>query len=302
MACALRLLAAAAAGAALAGARVVHIAMSPAASVAPPLPVTLTSRPTPTPAPLPWLHVRPVDLEAAPNATRRFVFSDEYGREVTLRGACVENEERNFPGNHTQRPQDPAAYADGACPENYGSYEEPPICEVDAGRGRYNASFGPQSRNDYAQLRALGFNVVRLCLSWSELEPTPGVYSQTYVDRVRQLVSWGAEQGVYSIIGECPGAWFCCGVCRRRLAAGCRASRLLNPPTATTPDHAPEHQTSTRTCTPRSSSPCPTRRRGTPPCWCRPGAPATTAPPRGRWTRSGGRRGLCWASATSTWP
>lgn len=31
------------------------------------------------------------------------------------------------------------------------------------------------------------FNVIRLCLSWSALEPTPGNYSEMYLQRVEQV-------------------------------------------------------------------------------------------------------------------
>lgn len=151
-------------------------------------------------ATLPWLTVRPVNLALNPNSTRHYIISDEYGREVTLRGACVEMEERNFPGNHTQRSFNPADYANGACPQNYNTYQEPPICGVDAGKGKYNQSSGDLSGNDFAQMRALGFNIIRLCLSWSELESSPGVYDATYLARVSQLLDWAEEQDVYVIL------------------------------------------------------------------------------------------------------
>ncbi len=32
------------------------------------------------------------------------------------------------------------------------------------------------------------FNVIRLCLSWSALEPTPGNYSEMYLQRVEQVI------------------------------------------------------------------------------------------------------------------
>jgi hypothetical protein len=149
---------------------------------------------------LPFLHVRPVDLNANPNSTRKFVISDAWGREVMLRGACVEDEERNLPGNYTQRSQSPVDYADGACPENRNTYQEPPICEVDFGKGKYNQSSSDLSQNDFAQIRALGFNLIRLCVSWSVIEPTPGVYSTDAIDRIVQLVDWASEQDVYVIV------------------------------------------------------------------------------------------------------
>lgn len=43
---------------------------------------------------LPWLSVRPVNKSLNPASLRDFVICDEYGREVTLRGACIEAEQR----------------------------------------------------------------------------------------------------------------------------------------------------------------------------------------------------------------
>ena len=139
-------------------------------------------------AALPWLTVRPVDLAANQNSTRHFIIADEWGREVMLRGVNLEHEERNTAGPFNQRPIDPSQYANGSCPDNYNSFYEPPICQVDYGKGKYNASSDYTSLNDFAQMRALGLNVIRLCLSWSELESSPGVYNATYLDRVEQLV------------------------------------------------------------------------------------------------------------------
>jgi endoglycosylceramidase len=119
--------------------------------------------------------------------------------------AAVEAEERNFDEPGRRRPVAPAAYANGSCPENRAGagdvgFAEPPICGVDAGKGRWAADTSATGRNDFAQARALGFNIVRLCLSWSELEATPGVYDGAYVERVAQMVAWAREQGVYVIL------------------------------------------------------------------------------------------------------
>ena len=149
-------------------------------------------------AALPWLTVRAVDKRLAPASLRDYVLADEFGREVTLRGACFEAEERSFPP--WQRPTAPAAYAPGHCPDNNGNYQEPPICGVAAGAGKWAQDTSPLSRNDFAQARALGFNIIRLCLSWSSLEPTPGVYSATYLDRVAQMVAWAEEQDIYVVL------------------------------------------------------------------------------------------------------
>jgi len=160
--------------------------------------------PPPSP-PLPWIGVRAVNRTLNPRAARRLVLADEFGREVTLRGANLEHEERNLPpsppgSGPTQRPIDPAAYAEGRCPNNTNGYQEPPICGVDAGRGKFNISGDFASRNDLAQARAYGLNFVRLCLSWSEIEPSPGNYSQPYLERVAQIVAWAEEQDVYVLL------------------------------------------------------------------------------------------------------
>ena len=153
---------------------------------------------------MPWISVRAVDRALNPAASRRFVLADEFGREVALRGANLESEERNLPpaagDGPTQRSVDPADYAGGRCPDNTNGYQEPPICGVDAGRGKFNISGAWDSRNDLAQAREYGLNFVRLCLSWSELEPAPGEYSQTYLDRVAQIVAWAEEQDVYVLL------------------------------------------------------------------------------------------------------
>lgn len=49
-------------------------------------------------------------------------------------------------------------------------------------------------------MRQLGLQVVRLELSWSLLEPRPGVYDQAYLARIEQVVGWAAEEGVYVLL------------------------------------------------------------------------------------------------------
>ena len=147
---------------------------------------------------LPWLDVCRVDKSLHPASARDYVLCDEFKREVTLRGACVESEERSLPP--WQRSTSASDYEAGACPDNNGNYQEPPICGVQAGAGKFNQDTSALSRNDFAQVRALGFNIVRLCLSWSSLEYTPGVYNASYIERVAQMVSWAEEQDVYVIL------------------------------------------------------------------------------------------------------
>jgi endoglycosylceramidase len=129
--------------------------------------------------------------------------ADDAGRQVLLHGAAaVGLEDVAYPdanGGPALFPVSPRAY-DGRCPKASPLLPQPPLCEVQASRSPYAQSVAPASGDDFAQLRALGFDVVRLVLNWSQLEPTPGVYSKTYLARVAQVVSWARQQGIYVIL------------------------------------------------------------------------------------------------------
>ena len=154
-------------------------------------------------AALPWLRVAPaVGADPLSNATTAWRLVDERGFEVALHGTNVENEERSLPPPAgVQRPYDTRAYANGSCPGNLGGFQEPPICEVDAGKGKFAQDASDGSRNDWAQMRAAGLNFARLCISWSVLEEQPGVYNAAYLDRLEQLVAWASEQDIYVLLG-----------------------------------------------------------------------------------------------------
>ena len=117
---------------------------------------------------------------------------DTSAREVQLRGTCLESESRS---GH-QRSHQPQDYANGSCPDNFGGFQEPPICGVSSGQPMYSQSGGWASRNDFAQAREAGLNVQRLCLSWSDGEPTAGVYDPVFFARVEQLVGQAEENDV----------------------------------------------------------------------------------------------------------
>lgn len=65
----------------------------------------------------------------------------------------------------------------------------------------------PLARGDFAEMARLGFNVVRLNLAWSALEPTPGAFDRTYLARIRRAVRDAAEHGIYTVLDMHQDAW-----------------------------------------------------------------------------------------------
>ncbi|GAA4486065.1 hypothetical protein GCM10023094_41780 [Rhodococcus olei] len=65
----------------------------------------------------------------------------------------------------------------------------------------------PLERNDFARMAALGFNVVRLNVAWSALEPTPGAFDRAYVERIRTAVSDAKAHGLYTVLDMHQDAW-----------------------------------------------------------------------------------------------
>jgi endoglycosylceramidase len=145
--------------------------------------VSLATRITPAPAASPapqgmlaWLHV------AHPSNGRPYI-ADDQGRMVLLHGAIPASLLEFGPGSSPAYPLDPSAYANRQCPANTPSSRYPPLCQA-----------------DLEAMAAMGFNSIRLPLSWSLLEPERGQFNSTYLDRVAQIVDWARELRMYVIV------------------------------------------------------------------------------------------------------
>lgn len=184
---------------ALVGRVVAAVAAVAVAAAIVPIPSASAGAPMPAPDPpaLGWLHVE------HPSGGRRAYIADSAGREVILRGANTtglyrnHDDEDRYPGT-VPKPQNPADY-EGRCPVNDGRWGDPPMCQVDAGAGPWSAS-DDDSLNDLSQMRALGWNFMRLAINWEQVEPEPGRYDRQFVERVAQVVRWAEEQRLYVLV------------------------------------------------------------------------------------------------------
>ena len=123
---------------------------------------------------LAWLHVE------HPSGGAPYI-ADDQNRLVLLHGA-IPASLLEF-GNAPPNPIDPADYAQGRCPAAVEGANYPPLCEA-----------------DLAAMASLGFNSMRLPLSWSLLEPDRGRFNTTYVDRIAQIVDWARALHIYVIL------------------------------------------------------------------------------------------------------
>ena len=144
---------------------------------------SLATRLTPAPPALPgprgalaWLHV------AHPAGGIPFI-ADDQGRLVLLHGAIPASLLEFGPGTGPVYPLDPSAYANRMCPANSAASRYPPLCQ-----------------DDLDAMARLGFNSIRLPISWSLLEPERGRFDSTYLDRVAQIVDWARELRMYVIV------------------------------------------------------------------------------------------------------
>jgi hypothetical protein len=69
------------------------------------------------------------------------------------------------------------------------------------------AATQPLTDGDFAQMAAMGFNVVRLGMSWSLLEPQRGNFDSGYLARVRSAVAMAKTHGLYTVLDMHQDAW-----------------------------------------------------------------------------------------------
>jgi endoglycosylceramidase len=65
----------------------------------------------------------------------------------------------------------------------------------------------PFTEADADLMAAIGWNTVRLLVSWSRFEPAPDVYDPDYAEQVRDAIVLLASRGIYSIVDLHQDAW-----------------------------------------------------------------------------------------------
>lgn len=154
-------------------------------------PPALARLPSPAPAlaPQPALEFLHVGAVGGPARVHQIV--DEHGRQVLLRGVNADGLVDYYrPDLRVPYPTDAASYAGGACPRDDPTVEGVVLCE-----------------RDFAQMRALGYDAIRLNLSWSLLEPSPGRIDSRYLARIAQVVGWARAAGIYVVLDMHQDAW-----------------------------------------------------------------------------------------------
>lgn len=65
----------------------------------------------------------------------------------------------------------------------------------------------PLTEEDADMIAAMGWTAVRLLVSWSRVEPTPGEYDESYLDQVAVAIAMLRERKVYTILDLHQDAW-----------------------------------------------------------------------------------------------
>jgi len=70
------------------------------------------------------------------------------------------------------------------------------------------AATRPLTEDDVIRIAAQGFNVVRLNLSWSALEPERGEFDDAYLSKIAVAVHWAKQHGVRVVLDMHQDSWF----------------------------------------------------------------------------------------------
>ncbi len=74
--------------------------------------------------------------------------------------------------------------------------------------GNEVGSFEGHQETDYARIRSWGFNVVRLPIGWSFIEPKPNSYNRTYFEKyIDRDVAWARRFGIWLILDMHQWQW-----------------------------------------------------------------------------------------------
>lgn len=65
----------------------------------------------------------------------------------------------------------------------------------------------PFGEADAAQMAEIGWSAARLLVSWSRVEPSPGVYDEAYLQEVDRAIEVLARHGLYAIVDLHQDAW-----------------------------------------------------------------------------------------------
>lgn len=65
----------------------------------------------------------------------------------------------------------------------------------------------PFTEQDADEIAAMGWTAVRLLVSWSRVEPSPGQYDESYLDEVEAAIDMLRERSVYTIVDLHQDAW-----------------------------------------------------------------------------------------------
>jgi endoglycosylceramidase len=135
---------------------------------------------------------RPLEfLHSSRSAHGLAQIKDASGRSVLLRGVNIDGLVDYYkPSLRAPYPSKPSAYRHGRCPRDDRHVEGVPIC-----------------RFDFTQMRRLGYDNVRLNVSWSMLEPRPGHIDRRYIARIAQVVRWAKRQGIWVTVDLHQDAW-----------------------------------------------------------------------------------------------